>query len=34
MEQLPTVVAVNGKDGLEKAASEQPDLILLDTSCP
>jgi CheY-like chemotaxis protein len=29
-----TVVAVNGKEGLEKAASEKPDLILLDTSMP
>jgi CheY-like chemotaxis protein len=28
------VVAVNGKDGLDKAASEKPDLILLDTSMP
>jgi len=28
------VVAVNGKEGLEKAASEKPDLILLDTSMP
>ena len=26
--------AVNGKDGLEKAASEKPDLILLDTNMP
>jgi CheY-like chemotaxis protein len=29
-----TVVATNGKEGLEKAASEKPDLILLDTSMP
>jgi CheY-like chemotaxis protein len=29
-----TVVASNGKEGLEKAASEKPDLILLDTSMP
>jgi CheY-like chemotaxis protein len=29
-----TVVAVNGKEGLEKAASEKPDLILLDTNMP
>ncbi len=29
-----TVVASNGKEGLEKAASENPDLILLDTSMP
>lgn len=29
-----TVIAVNGKEGLEKAASEKPDLILLDTSMP
>jgi CheY-like chemotaxis protein len=29
-----TVVAINGKEGLEKAASEKPDLILLDTSMP
>jgi len=28
------VVAVNGKEGLDKAASEKPDLILLDTSMP
>jgi adenylate cyclase len=29
-----TIVAVNGKEGLEKAAAEKPDLILLDTSMP
>jgi CheY-like chemotaxis protein len=29
-----TAVAVNGKEGLEKAASEKPDLILLDTNMP
>jgi len=29
-----TVVATNGKEGLEKAASEKPDLILLDTNMP
>ncbi len=29
-----TAVAVNGQEGLEKAASEQPDLILLDTNMP
>jgi CheY-like chemotaxis protein len=29
-----TAVAVNGQEGLEKAASEKPDLILLDTSMP
>ncbi len=29
-----TVVAVNGKECLEKALSEKPDLILLDTSMP
>jgi CheY-like chemotaxis protein len=29
-----TTVAVNGQEGLEKAASEQPDLILLDTNMP
>ena len=29
-----TVLANNGKEGLEKAASEKPDLILLDTSMP
>jgi two-component system alkaline phosphatase synthesis response regulator PhoP len=28
------VVATNGKEGLEKAVSEKPDLILLDTSMP
>ena len=28
------VVANNGQEGLEKAASEKPDLILLDTSMP
>ena len=28
------VTAVNGQEGLEKAAAEQPDLILLDTSMP
>lgn len=28
------VTASNGKEGLEKAASEQPDLILLDTNMP
>ena len=29
-----TAVAVNGQEGLEKAASEKPDLILLDTNMP
>jgi two-component system sensor histidine kinase/response regulator len=29
-----TVVANNGQEGLEKAASEKPDLILLDTNMP
>jgi len=29
-----TAVAVNGQEGLEKAASEQPDLVLLDTNMP
>jgi len=29
-----TVVATNGKEGLEKAASDKPDLILLDTNMP
>jgi CheY-like chemotaxis protein len=29
-----TVIATNGKEGLEKAASEKPDVILLDTSMP
>jgi adenylate cyclase len=29
-----TVIASNGKEGLEKAASEKPDLILLDTNMP
>jgi len=29
-----TVVAANGKEGLERAASEKPDVILLDTSMP
>jgi len=28
------ITAENGKDGLEKAASEKPDLILLDTNMP
>lgn len=28
------VIAVNGQEGLEKAASERPDLILLDTNMP
>lgn len=28
------VTAANGKEGLEKAASEKPDLILLDTNMP
>jgi len=28
------ITASNGKDGLEKAASEKPDLILLDTNMP
>jgi two-component system OmpR family response regulator len=28
------VTATNGKEGLEKAASEKPDLILLDTNMP
>ncbi len=29
-----TIVATNGREGLEKAASEKPDLILLDTNMP
>lgn len=29
-----TAVATNGQEGLEKAASEKPDLILLDTNMP
>jgi len=29
-----TITAGNGKEGLEKAAGEKPDLILLDTSMP
>jgi CheY-like chemotaxis protein len=29
-----TAVAVNGQEGLEKAAIEKPDLILLDTNMP
>ncbi len=29
-----TVTAADGKEGLQKAASEKPDLILLDTSMP
>jgi two-component system alkaline phosphatase synthesis response regulator PhoP len=28
------ITAENGKDGLEKAANEKPDLILLDTNMP
>ena len=28
------ITAANGKDGLEKAANEKPDLILLDTNMP
>jgi DNA-binding response OmpR family regulator len=28
------ITATNGKEGLEKAASEKPDLILLDTNMP
>ena len=28
------VIAANGREGLEKAASEKPDLILLDTGMP
>jgi len=28
------ITACNGKDGLEKAAAEKPDLILLDTNMP
>ena len=28
------ITACNGKDGLEKAANEKPDLILLDTNMP
>lgn len=28
------ITAANGKEGLEKAAKEQPDLILLDTNMP
>jgi len=32
--QYQTVAAANGKEGLEKAGSERPDIILLDTSMP
>ena len=28
------IIATNGKEGLEKAVAEKPDLILLDTSMP
>jgi len=28
------ITAINGKDGLEKAANEKPDLVLLDTDMP
>lgn len=28
------ITATNGKDGLEKAANEKPDLVLLDTDMP
>lgn len=29
-----TIIAVDGKEGLEKAGSEKPDLILMDMSLP
>jgi len=32
--QYEVATACNGKEGLEKAASEKPDLILLDTNMP
>lgn len=32
--EFEVVTATNGKDGLEKAASEKPDIILLDISMP
>jgi CheY-like chemotaxis protein len=32
--QCEVVTAMNGQEGLEKAASEKPDLILLDTNMP
>jgi CheY-like chemotaxis protein len=32
--EFDVITAVNGKDGLEKATSEKPDLILLDINMP
>lgn len=32
--EFEVIAAANGKEGLEKAASEKPDLILLDISMP
>lgn len=32
--EFEVITAANGKEGLEKAASEKPDLILLDISMP
>ena len=32
--EFEVVTAINGKEGLEKAASEKPDIILLDISMP
>lgn len=32
--QCDVVTAANGKEGLDKAAAEKPDLILLDTNMP
>jgi CheY-like chemotaxis protein len=32
--EFEVITATNGKEGLEKAASEKPDLILLDISMP
>ena len=32
--EFEVITAVNGKEGLEKAANEKPDLILLDISMP
>jgi len=32
--EFDVITAVNGKDGLEKAAGERPDLILLDINMP